>query len=206
MLEIFQDIQQGTDEWLRARIGVPTASEFGCLLAKGKDGGESKTRKSYLYRLASEIITGEPIETFKGPAMERGNRMEDEARNFYAFAYGAEPEQVGFIRNGQKGCSPDSLIGANGMLEIKTQRGDLLLQTLEADKFPSEHVPQCQGALWVAEREWIDICVYWPGMETLVKRAYRDEPYIKRLEAAVQAFNEELAMIVDRHNARRRAA
>ena len=48
----------------------------------------------------------------------------------------------------------------------------------------------------VAEREWIDIICYWPGVPKLVKRAFRDEPYIAELRTAVSEFNAELAEIV----------
>ena len=192
-MQIF-DCEQNSEEWSLARLGLPTASAFSAILAKG----EGKTRRAYLYRLASEIVTGQPTETFKSAAMDRGHLMEDDARSFYAFMHDVEPERVGFIRNGDVGCSPDSLIGADGMLEIKTQRADLLVETILADKFPPEHVAQTQGNLWIAEREWIDLCVFWPGMPKFVKRAVRDEAYIDRLKEEVARFNEDIAATVRR--------
>lgn len=197
-LEIFDDIEQGTDAWRQLRCGLPTASEFSSILAKGKNGAESKTRLSYMRRLAAEIITRQPGETFESAAMVRGREMEAEARDFYAFMRDADPQAVGFIRNGRKGCSPDSLLGNDGMLEIKTQRADLLIETILKDEFPSEHKAQCQGQLWIAGREWIDIAVYWPGMPFFVKRATRDEAYIQELADAVSAFNNELDAMVEK--------
>ncbi len=198
MTAIIHDCEQGTDEWRRVRMGMPTASEFSTILAKGKNGGESVTRRKYLYTLAGEIITGEPGEAYENAYMERGKLMEPEARDLYAFAHGAELRRVGFITNGPKGCSPDSLIGADGMLEIKTKKADIAIECLLKGEFPSEHRAQCQGGLWVAEREWIDLCVYWPGLPLFVKRATRDEAYIKELAEAVDRFNDELAEIVSR--------
>ena len=189
---------QGTPDWFAARMGMPTASEFSTVLASGKDGGASKTRKTYMHKLAGEILTGQPMEGYSNAHMERGHAMEEEARNFYSLMNGVDPERVGFIINGDKGCSPDSLIGNAGMLEVKTKLPHLLIETLLADKFPAEHKAQCQGALWVAEREWIDIAVYWPKLPLFVKRAYRDETYIADLEAAVKQFNSELADLVER--------
>ncbi|MBS7698574.1 lambda exonuclease family protein [Chelatococcus sp. YT9] len=191
---VYTDIQQGTPEWHAVRCGIPTASMFHAILAKG----EGKTRKSYLCRLAGEIITGDPADSISNIHTERGKVMEPEARDLYAFMKDADPVQVGFIRNGQKGCSPDSLIGESGMLEIKTKLPALMVEALIRDDFPPEHKAQCQGALWVAEREWIDICVYWPKMPPLIKRAYRDEAYIAEMSAAVDAFNDELNTIVER--------
>ena len=192
------DCEQGTDEWFDARAGMPTASEFATVMAKGRGGADSKTRRTYMLKLAGEIITGKPMERFSNEHMERGKVMEDEARDLYSFMTDAEPQLVGFIKNGSKGASPDSLIAADGMLEIKTKLPHLLIDVLLKDEFPTEHKPQCQGGLWVAEREWIDIAVYWPGLPLFVKRAYRDEAYIKSLAEAVDIFNDELAETVER--------
>jgi hypothetical protein len=197
MMEIIT-CEQGTEEWFRSRMGIPTASEFATVLAKGRSGGDSKTRQTYLYKLAGELITGEPMESYSNAHMERGKVMEDEARSFYEFMTDAQCERVGFIRNGRKGASPDSLIGANGMVEIKTKLPHLMIETILRGEFPAEHKAQCQGQLWVAEREWIDIAVYWPGMPPFVQRATRDEAYILELSDAVDAFNAELDMIVDK--------
>jgi hypothetical protein len=191
MMEVF-DFDQGSDAWHRARLGIPTASEFATLIARGKDGGDSKTRRTYLYKLAGEIITGEPMESYSNAHMERGKAMEDEARDAYAFIANVEPQRVGFIRNGRKGASPDSLIGDAGMVEIKTKLPHLMVELILRGEFPPEHVAQCQGQLWVAEREWVDIAVYWPGFPLFVKRATRDEAYIRKLASAVDDFNAEL--------------
>lgn len=196
----FEIIQcdQGTPEWFRVRMGIPTMSEAGTILAKGKDGGASLTRKKYLHQLAAEIITGEVGESYRNGYMDRGHLQEPEARQLYAFAHGVEPELVGFIRSGQKGCSPDALIGNDGMLEIKTRLGHLQVELLLADRFPLEHRPQVQGCIWVAEREWCDLAVYSPGLPLFVRREYREDGYIANLAGAVNRFNDELAEIVER--------
>jgi hypothetical protein len=74
----------------------------------------------------------------------------------------------------------------------------LQLECLLADKLPSEHVAQVQGALWVAEREWIDFCSYWPKLPLFVKRVYRDEDYIKNLAAEVARFNSEMLELIEK--------
>lgn len=185
---------QGTPEWIAARLGIPTASMFATIMAKG----EGKTRRTYLLKLAGEILTGEPMDSFSNAHMERGHTMEDEARQRYAFLTEADPEQVGFITNGPKGCSPDSLIALDGMLEIKTKLPHLHIECMLRDSFPPEHKAQCQGQLWVAEREWVDLCVYWPKLQPIIKRAYRDEAYITTIAEAVEAFNAELAETVEK--------
>lgn len=198
MMRVYEDLEQGTEEWFRARMGIPTASEFSTVMAKGVKGGESKTRRTYMLRLAGELLTGEPAETYSNGHMERGKIMEAEAREHYAFITCVDPKQIGFIRNGDNGCSPDSLIGNNGMLEIKSALPHILLDKILRDDFPPEHKAQTQGALWVAEREWIDLVVYWPKLPLFVKRAYRDEDYIAKMADAVDQFNSELAEIVNK--------
>jgi hypothetical protein len=197
MIDIF-DCEQGSEAWFKLRMGIPTASEFATILAKGRDGGASRTRKTYMLKLAGEIITGEPMESYTNAHMERGKIMEEEARSFYAFMHDVDPQKVGFVKNGSKGCSPDSFIGNNGMLEIKTALPHILAELILKGDFPPEHKAQCQGGLLVAEREWIDISVYWPRMPRFVKRAYRDAPYIAELKDAIDQFNDELAETVQR--------
>ncbi|WP_020184803.1 lambda exonuclease family protein [Methylopila sp. 73B] len=192
------DCEQGSPEWFAARAGMPTASEFSTVMAKGKEGGASKMRRTYMLKLAGEILTGDPMEGFSNSHTDRGHEMEPEARDLYSFVADVEPERVGFIVNGAKGASPDSLIGDVGALEIKTKLPHLLIDVLLRDEFPADHKAQCQGVLWVAEREWIDIAVYWPRLPLFVKRAYRDEPYIKAMSDAVDAFNDELHELVEK--------
>ena len=197
MMEII-NCEQGQPEWFAARTGIVTASEFQTLLMKGKGGGDSATRRTYMRKLAGEIITGEPSEGFTNAHTERGKAMEPEARDLYAFMADCEPQQVGFIKSGRKGASPDSLIGDQGGLEIKTRLPHLMIELLEKDEVPPEHIAQIQGGMWVAEREWWDFVAYWPKLPLFVKRVYRDEAYIKTLASAVNQFNEELDALVSR--------
>lgn len=192
------DCDQGSGEWLRLRCGIPTASEFASILANGKGGAPSATRRTYMLKLAGERLTGESMENFINAHIERGKIMEEEARDLYGFIADTEPRRIGFIANGPKGCSPDALVGDKGMVEIKTALPHILIDTVLKDEFPPAHKAQCQGALWIAEREWIDIAVYWPRLPLFVKRAYRDEAYIRQLSSAVDAFNAELAEVVER--------
>lgn len=190
-LEIIE-CEQGSPEWSQARLGVVTASEFHTVLAKGRGGGDSKQRATYMRKLVGEIITGEPADNYTNHHMERGKVMEAEARDYYAFMTDIEPQRVGFLRRGRVGCSPDSLIGDKGMHEIKTKLPHLHIDVILADELPPEHKAQCQGALWIAEREWIDFQSYWPKMPTFIKRVHRDETYIDALAKAVQEFIDEM--------------
>lgn len=204
-MQVF-DCAQGSPEWFDARKGIPTASMFSTVMASGRGGGDSKTRRTYMLKLAGEIITGDQADSFSNIHTDRGHAMEPEARNLYAFERDVEPELVGFIRRGNAGASPDSLVGNDGLLEIKTKLPHILLDVFERGGFPSEHKAQCQGQLWIAEREWIDLICYWPKMPSFIIRAYRDEEYIKQIAQAVDAFNDELASLVEKYSINLEAA
>lgn len=193
-IEIF-NVEQNSPDWFECRRGIPTASNFQCLMAKSAD---RKGRATYMRRLAAEIITGEIGETFSRAELDRGHALEPDAANLYSLLRGQDLDVVGFVRNGDKGCSPDRFIGADGVLEIKTQRADILIETILKDEFPNEHVAQTQGALWVCEREFADLIVYWPGMPPFIKRATRDVRYIAELAGEVARFNDELAALVEK--------
>lgn len=193
MMQIF-NMDQGGDEWFQARLGIPTASKFATVMAKG----EGKTRSEYMRKLAGEIITGEVTESFSNSHTERGKEMEDEARQTYAFINSVEPELVGFIRNGDKGASPDSLIGVIGGLEIKTALPHIQIDRLERNRMPPEHKAQVQGNLWVSDREWWDFVSYWPRLPMLCVRVFRDEDYIKTMSDEIDRFNDEKAALIER--------
>lgn len=120
------------------------------------------TRKAYLRKLAGEVLTGEPMETYTNPHMERGKVMEDEARDLYAFMTDADPQRVGFIRGDNCGASPDSLVGDDGGLEIKTALPHIQIERLLNDDLPSEHKAQVHGCMWVTGRKWWDFVSYEP--------------------------------------------
>jgi hypothetical protein len=180
---------------------LPTASEFHKLFMTGqKKTDPSKTRRRYMLDLIGERMTGQPRETFQSSHMQRGKDMEAEAAAFYALLEDVEPATVGFIRNGKAGCSPDRLIGNNGLLQIKTMLPPLLLDmhlTMNSDLY-TEHDYQLYGELWVCEREWTELLVYWPGVKPFRKKLYRDEMKIKSIELGVEMFTNEMAELMAR--------
>lgn len=197
-MQVYRGIEQGTPEWLTVRAGLPTASMYATVMASGNGGGASKSRRTYMLKLAGERLTDEPMDNYSNRHMERGHEHEPLARDAYTFLMGVEPEQVGFIRSGDTGASPDSLVGTNGLLEIKSKLAHLHLEVLLSDEVPTEHTAQVQGQLWVAEREWCDFVSYCPRLELFRKRVYRDEKKITEIAKAVDQFNAELRAIVTR--------
>lgn len=207
------DCEQNTPEWLQARAGIATASCFDVVQQEvGPRGGIPIGRQTYLRKLAGEIITGKPAVNYTNAAMERGHEVEPKARAEYAFVTATEPQLVGFVHSkdgicGRRGASPDSLIGDRGMLEIKTAEPHILIGVIEMARkdptwVPPEHIAQCQGCLWVCERDWIDLMIYCDDMPVyFLKRIKRDETYIAGLEKHVLRFNVDLQQLVLRTKA-----
>ncbi len=194
-LEIFtaEQCPQNSDEWYQARAGIVTASNFKTVMAKGRGGGESETRRKLIYNTASEIVTGKPTPAWEGNQhTRRGHVMEASIRDLYQAANDCDLVQIGFIRRGRIGCSPDSLIGDNGLFEAKSMLPHILLPLLEAGVLPSEHRAQVQGQLLVSRRDWCDYRAYWPGLPQLCVRVYRDLPYLSTLQSEIEQFNHEV--------------
>lgn len=189
--EIFQFEQNG-EAWDHARLGIPTASQYGTVISKGRGNAPSKTRRTYMLKLIGERMTGEKADNFQTAAMVRGHEMEDEAVAQYEFENDVVTERVGFIRYGETGASPDRLIGNDGLLEVKTKAPHLQLDVLLRGEMPAEHKPQVQGQLWVSDRQWCVFISYWPGLPLFVTRIERDEEYIEYLQSEIDQFNHEL--------------
>lgn len=201
--EVF-NCEQGSESWFASRCGVVTASTFSDVMAKGRGGAPSETRRKLLYATAAEIVTGRPTEGFQGNRYtERGKEWEDEVRSLYSAGTDEEVQEVGFIRRGRIGCSPDSVLGADVMqsragLEIKTHAPHILIPMLERGGLPAEHKPQVQGCLLVTGWEYIDFIAYWRGLPPLEVRVYRDAEYLSSLSYHLNEFHHEVDAIVAR--------
>lgn len=198
-MEIIRDIDQGTDEWIALRFGWITASRFKDV----KAGGAGKTRKSYMYQLAAEAITGERAESYSNEYMEWGTLTEPQARAMYELDSGNDVEEVSFIKlndTNKIGCSPDGLVGSDGMVEFKCPKTTTQIETFLSGKMPIGHAPQVQGQLWVSGREWCDFVSFDPRINGessyFIQRQYRDENLIKDISEACYKFEDELQEII----------
>lgn len=190
------DCIQGSPEWLLARCGVPTASDFDRILTT--TGKLSKSRTGYLHKLAGERIAGKPEETYQNGAMQRGTIMEAEAREFYEITTGETIQKVGFCTgdDGLYGASPDGLIGEDGGIEIKCPMIGTHVSYLVGRGLPTEYYQQVQGGLLITGRKWWDFISYYPGLKPLVVRVVPDAEYQATLEKELVVFCGELDKIV----------
>jgi YqaJ-like viral recombinase domain. len=191
-MQIITDLEQGSAEWLAIRMGIVTASNMSALLVNGKgEYGFGADAYSYMNTLIGERITQEIADPFTGNRhTERGHELEPKARALYEAQTDLECRQVAIILNKGCGYSPDSLVGDDGLNEIKTKLPKYQVEVILSDEVPKDHIAQCQSGLWLAEREWIDFISYWPGMPLFVKRMYRDEALIRKMEERVKTFYE----------------
>ena len=202
---IIQDainLEQGTDEWKIARLGYVSASNLDAVMARGKSG-EAITRKKYKVRLAAERLTGEITESYSNSAMEWGVVNEEKAAMAYEVSKDTLLDRTGFWKHPTipwLGCSPDRLVGSDGLVEIKCPDSSTHVDYWLAKQIPTEYVKQVQGQIWVMDREWCDFVSYDPRMpeknRLLVVRAYRDETLIKQMQEEVEKFLNEVEGLI----------
>jgi putative phage-type endonuclease len=195
---------QGSEEWLRARIGKATASRVRDITATTKSGGWTAGRENYMAELVTERLTGEPAPKFVSAAMANGTECEPEARAAYSFQADVDVEEVGFIDHptiAMCGASPDGLVGADGMVEIKCPTTATHLKTLLTGKIAVEYVDQMQMQMAVCGRRWVDFVSYDKRlpepMRLFVHRVPRDDKLIASIELQVTQFLIDLDATVD---------
>lgn len=188
-------MEQRTEEWYQARLGKVTASKVASVLAK-KD---SATRSDYLTDLVLERLTGKQQEFYQNEAMQWGTDTEPQARMAYEAHSNNLVDELGFIDHptiANFGCSPDGVIGEDGLIEIKCPNSKTHLSTLLSGKAPSKYIPQMQTQMAVMNRQWCDFVSFDPRLpeelQLFVVRVNRDNEYIAKLEEEVSAFLKEV--------------
>jgi len=188
------DMEQGSPEWFAIRAGIPTASEFSKLITS--TGAPSKSMEGYAYTKVCEKFAGGPVDAFQGNMWtEAGKVDEAAAREQYAFVTGWDVTQIGFVTDDDVtcGCSPDSMVNEDGMLELKRLKGSLLVEAHlyyhKHKKLPTSYVPQVQGQMMICERKWADVVFYNPLLPSLSIRVEPDLKVIAGLKAQIAECN-----------------
>lgn len=196
---IVSDIEQGSYEWLMARVGVMTASEFDKLLTP-KTMKPSAQQDDYLMALAEEWVHQQPNVMDPVGWMSHGKAYEPEARKWYEFNQDVEVTEVGIIYRDEDrdvACSPDGLIYDGDTLlrglEIKCPSPQVHARYLLGGGVPIEYRHQVQGCLLVTGLgEW-DFVSYNSRFRTqLLVRQERDELFIMELEEQLRACADKL--------------
>lgn len=201
-------MEQRTEEWFAARLGKVTASRVADVIAKTKSG-YSTTRSNYMAELVCERLTGKKGDSYSNSAMVWGTNTEPMARAAYEARTGDLVEEVGFVPHAairQSGCSPDGLVGADGLIEIKCPMTNQHIDTLLSGEVPSKYVTQMQWQMACTGRKWCDFVSFDPrlpeNMQLFTKRVMQDHMMITELEREVEKFLFELDQKITRLKAR----
>ena len=192
-LQVHTDLEQGSDKWHKLRLGKITGSCFHKLL------GTKAAQQKYLYDRANEIVTGckSDGEEYVNIHIQRGWEHESTARTNYITRTFTSVDEVGLAQLGEYiACSPDGLVGENGMIEIKIlDSNNYFGQVIEmsekgAEAIESKHYIQMQFNLFVCGRQWCDYVLYNPkhdiiGNGLFIHRVERDSVMQARILEAV---------------------
>lgn len=194
MLELIQ----GSDAWKAARCGSLGASQVADALAKTKTGWGA-SRGNVMATLIVERLTQTPTEMFVNAAMQWGTDKEPEACDAYAFHYDADLTTVGLVKHPAiegTHASPDRLVGAEGLIEVKCPLTATHIDTIISNAIPGRYITQMDWQMACTGRQWCDYVSYDPrlpeDMRLFVRRHHRVESRIAELEADVRLFLSEL--------------
>ncbi len=188
---------QGSDEWNKLKLGVPSASNASKIIQSS--GKPSKQREGYLYELAAERITGTNNEGYTNKNVEEGKERETESRAYYELIKNVEVEEVGVVYKDKKKkslCSPDGLVKGKYGLEMKNPIPKTQVKYLLVKQVPTDYLAQIQFSLYVTGFKYWDYLSYCPNMPHLLIRVKRDETFIGALEKELHFFCRDLNEIV----------
>lgn len=192
-MKLHTDIVQGSDEWLELRLGKFTASTA-CAI-----GNNGKGLETLVYEKAAEILTRKLPEQYTNEDIERGHAMEMAARNQYEMETGLVVTEVAFVEVDEyEGCSPDGLVGDDGLVEIKNLKPSKYVRYMVDRKIDTDHVWQMQMQMKVTGRKWCDYVVHNADFPkpAIIFRLERDERMIAQLVAGLASGKAQLKSIL----------
>lgn len=196
------NFEQGSPEWLQARCGILTASKGMDMSSMLKNGSESAKRTNLKKQLLVERFTGCPRSVYQNPAMRWGTDQEPFGREAYSLFTGEPVTQVGLAISREIeffGASPDGLVGAEGMIEIKCPESETFIGWVLDGVVPDQHKPQMLAQLAVTGRQWCDFVAYdprFPAEQDLFIRRFTPYPVdIEKIKDAARAFLVEVAVM-----------
>lgn len=208
-LTVYEDLEQGSPEWLQARAGIVTASTVGKLLTYTGKVANNDTSRSLTETLVAERITGHVEYVHPTAAMIRGTLDEPFARDAYEEHYGLV-NTVGFYRleadQYVAGYSPDGVTKSGGLLEIKSRSPRIHMRTILEDRVPPANMAQLQMGMFVTGKPWIDYLSWSGGMAIWVKRVTPDPHWFESIDKALKEFEMAADEIADQYKRNTRGA
>ena len=194
---IYREVEQGTDAWLRIRLGKCTASRVADVMAKTKTG-VSASRANYMIELALQRVTGVIEPSYTNDAMAYGTANEQTARTAFEVAHNVFVDQVAFVDHPtipNFGCSPDGIVG-DSLLEIKCPYQSAIHWSYFKDGCPSKYYTQIQAQMSCTGAKSVWFVSFDPRMparsQLYIEEVMREEEFIKKLEDEVKQFLNEV--------------
>lgn len=174
------NFNQGSKEWFEIRADKMTASHANTIKTNGKG------LQTYVYKKMFKFITEQykTEDEFLSYDIERGKELESIAISDYELETGKKVKTVGFVEfDDHVGCSPDGLVGNEGLLEIKCPRDWKFLKFLVDGEIESQYIYQMQMQMLVTGREWCDFLVFNESFKvpSAIKRVERDDEKIEKI-------------------------
>jgi hypothetical protein len=200
-MPIYHDVAQYSEAYDRLKLGIPTSSHFHKIITP--QGKPSKQWREYACVLIAERILQRRLEFYNSPAMERGLIVEADAADWYEFDQDVTAQKIGFITddNHTVGCSPDRLVGDDGLLEIKAPLPHTQVAYWIFGEINERFWPQLQGQLYVSQRSWVDIVSWHDVLPKVVMRVEPDEKFIEALDRELQIFNHFVERVMEKIHA-----
>ena len=167
-------LEQGSDEWLQARCGVVTASNFSKVFTTA--GKLSTSRDGLVNQAIAENLMGHPVDSFKSEAMQRGNDLEPQARAMAEMLLDVDIGETGLVKldDHEIGCSPDGVWEDSGV-EIKCPNASTHVGYLRAGKMPTTYIQQIQGQMLVLELESMWFLSFHPDLPPFLIEVKRND-------------------------------
>ena len=189
------NIQQYSPEWFEIRSKRMTASHAQAILANGKG------LKTYIREMMSDYYSNMEIESFSNKHTERGLELEPIAKSIYELESGNDVRDIGFVvLDDYVGCSPDGLVGEDGLVEIKCPSNKVYFDLLLDNKIDPKYYAQMQMQMYVCNRKWCDYVVYNPNYNRsiIIIRVEQDEETIVNLQIGLESGKRMIGEIVER--------
>lgn len=193
------NFEQRTEDWYKVRLGKLTGSDFYTFM------GKSETRKRRIIEKATERITGLPsdVEKYESADMQRGRMLEDEAILVYEMIKGVNVEKVGFVEyNDYAGCSPDGLVGEDGIIECKAPKNSVFVKQVVTGEIDPVYYAQMQYNLFITERKWCDYIAYNVNFEPYIVRFEKDKEYQGKIVESLERSISEIDEVVNKYKER----
>ena len=218
------DCEQGTQEWLKLRLGKFTSSKIGDLMGTGRNGSIfSKTGISYIYSIASERNIADWVKDeenlsfwfertgVSSYAMKYGSENESFARDAYEEYFDLSVSQVGLVERKDipfYADSPDGLVYGDdylGALEIKCPYNPAIhLEYCSIDapdkllKIEPKYYWQCYSRLLITGADWCDFVSFdmYQKSDLHRLRLYPDKKAFNQILERIYLANKEVNRIL----------